>query len=998
MLWFLIIPLYCSTAVPQINDVIVEYSNETIQPNLATNFSFEEIENKSPTGWKWSKRNTDSQMTVDDSISHTGKRSVKFQNKTPFGAHVYGSMWTEPPIHVKPKTRYTLSFYALSDSPGAAWVGGGAGWNIRIGIQPTDGKWRRFSRTFTTGSDETEFVLRINTDSPTPGFWVDDIKLEEGSSATICKPPENHKGLVLATPWWPSAIPDGPWEGVFEVYSPEKLSVTIETSLFQGDDTFQHSTDTNLSEGLSLIHIKGKAVDPKDDPCELILEISDSGKILARDSLQIRFLSLSNAEKRLEALKKESKELNKIIQRVKEMGIDPAYPLVGVTTVSDFIQYVKADLDHDEIERAFDQLNQMEAIAKNTRKNLESVIAGDVKLPEVPRYVTSPIEIDGSSFVANTRYSADDMEKRRPVFFTGYGHFSQVRSDLEKFPGYGVNIIQIEFGPRSIYPEENQIDDSIIDTYLKDFDRAAKAGVSVCLLISPHYMPQWMMDKYPQLNIEKQGFLRYCLHVPEGQEFLKRYLRYITPKIKDHPALHSICLANEPINPVPPECEYAQRLWHEWLEGQHGNIESLNRLWGANYKNFDEIPIPGGVEPTPLGYEFTIFNQEWFAGWHKMLADVIHESAPDIPIHTKAMTWNFFSDQDQRYGVNAELFAEFSQINGNDSANMYNHGRGEWNQNWQLNNMGHDLQLSVADIPVFNSENHIIRDRDTKYIPSGHIRTALWQAAIHGQGATTIWVWGRTYDPRSDFSGSIMHRPECVEAVGHTGLDLLRLSKQVQSIQNISPRIGLLYSTTAMVYDGGEYTTCQSRLYRALSFTGFKLCFVTERQLANGDGHRPDVLLVPNIKHLSDAAFDALEKYPGKVILMGDVDILRLNEYNKPRGNVPDWDKIQYKQSETDAEALWVKILEKLPEWNLLPLVDVRKPDGSYHWGVEWLAAKYDGKVVVNLIQHGREKQEVHLTYKEKPFAGLNMFNNIKISGKATLKPLEPVILIQDIP
>lgn len=41
-------------------------------------------------------------------------------------------------------------------------------------------------------------------------------------------------------------------------------------------------------------------------------------------------------------------------------------------------------------------------------------------------------------------------------------------------------------------------------------------------------------------------------------------------------------------------------------------------------------------------------------------------------------------------------------------------------------------------------------------------RAVLWEEAIRGLSATTFWVWERTDDPKSDFAGSLLHRPEIV--------------------------------------------------------------------------------------------------------------------------------------------------------------------------------------------------------------------------------------------
>ena len=351
-----------------------------------SNFSFEETKDGIPTGWRWSKRNTDAVLFVDEKVAHTGRRSVLLRNTTPFGAHVYGTFWTEPGIKVKPATQYVLSFYARSDSPGAAWVGGGQGWRIRKRISPTGGKWRRFSIVFTTGGNETEFVLRINTDSPTPGFWVDDMKLEEGDRPTLCEPPPGCKDIILMPPEWHSAMPNGPWESVFEVFAPLKRAVYVTALLTQGEKSVEKKKSTQLSPGVSKIRVKGVAEKASDELCHLSVRITDrvaTEVALAEASTGLRFLSAANAQQRVSSLTAQANKLKQMISTVRQMGMDPAYPLVGVTTVSDFIQYVRADLEHGELERAFDELNDLESIADRTEKQLDATISGQEELLEM---------------------------------------------------------------------------------------------------------------------------------------------------------------------------------------------------------------------------------------------------------------------------------------------------------------------------------------------------------------------------------------------------------------------------------------------------------------------------------------------------------------------------------------------------------------------------------------------------------------------------------------
>ena len=422
---------------------------------------------------------------------------------------------------------------------------------------------------------------------------------------------------------------------------------------------------------------------------------------------------------------------------------------------------------------------------------LREALAGRRQFPAVPRWTGDkrPV-VKSSSFLAPARLPGG-IPRERPVFFTGYGHFNQVVSDMEKWPDYGVNIIQIELGPSRVFPNEDRTDEAPVRELSRTLDRARNSGVAVCLLISPHYLPGWALEKWPQLRKHREGFLQDRLHAPEGRELLRRFILAALAPVKDHPALQSICLSNEPVNEEEP-CEPARDQWRIWLEKRHETVAALNSLCGSNFTAFAGAPLPNPFGPRPapaLWMDYIRFNQEFFADWHRMLADAVHEVAPGLPVHAKAMTWTMINDGDVKYGVDATLFARFSDINGNDSVNFFDFTDGEFAQGWQLNALGHDLQRSVLDAPVFNTENHLIEDRDTRYVPASHVRAGLWQAAVHGQSATAIWVWERTFDPKSDFVGSIMHRPACAEAVGIVNHDLNRAAFEVTALQQAPAQV-----------------------------------------------------------------------------------------------------------------------------------------------------------------------------------------------------------------
>ena len=105
--------------------------------------------------------------------------------------------------------------------------------------------------------------------------------------------------------------------------------------------------------------------------------------------------------------------------------------------------------------RAASEVADMEAMAGRLDVELRDAVDGKATLPEVPRWTgTERPKVQGVSLVGPTAtMNHPERVERRPIFFTGYGHFGQTRADVPRFPGFGTNMVQNgEFGPNAMYP------------------------------------------------------------------------------------------------------------------------------------------------------------------------------------------------------------------------------------------------------------------------------------------------------------------------------------------------------------------------------------------------------------------------------------------------------------------------------------------------------------------------------------------------------------------
>jgi hypothetical protein len=964
-----------------------------VSPNLLTNAGFEATtDDGMPAGWHWDRRNTDATCESDAATAHGGRRSVRLTNGTAFGAHVYGMLWARDPIQLQPGRRYTLSAWVRSADPGIVTLIGGARWQHRAVAPPTGDTWRRIAVSFTADETDRDFIARINTESPTAAAWVDDVKLEAGPEPTPDPPADTARPRLDADPVSSVIEGDGPFRITFLAWAPRDLATTAEVRYGSGESS---RVPVVLARGFQRLAIEGTSLGVDDAPRSVTLRIEGLDRDPIEATAEIRLYSTHHAEQRLAALRACLPAIQRGLGAVKARGQDPSYPRITATVMENFLAYADEDAHHGAVRRALSQLRELDAMATRLQEDLAACADGRLTFPPVPRWTghARPV-IRGSSFLGPVCWP-DGSHAQRPIFFTGYGHFGRVVADLEKWPAYGTNIIQIELGPSRIFPRAGATDEAPVRELRATLDRAQEAGVAVCLLISPHYMPDWALAEWPHLRRRRDGFLQYCLHAPEGQELLRRHIEVVLGPLKDHPALHSICLSNEPVNKEEP-CEAARQDWQTWLRQRHGDLARLNARQGAHYAIWDEVPLPDPFRPPPargLLMDYIRFNEESFARWHARLAEAVHRVAPGLPVHAKAMTWTMLNDGDVGLGVDATLFGSFSDINGNDGVNFYAFGQHEFAQGWLQNAMGHDLQRSVCDAPVFNSENHVIADRETRPVPAGHIRAALWQAAVHGQSATTIWVWERTLDPKSDFAGSILERPACAEAVGRVNCDLNRAAVEVTALQQAPPDVLLLHSTSGLVWDGGRHSDCRDKLYTALACVGLKVGFVTERQLESGGLPTTPVLFVPDVVHLSEAARATLARYKGRLVLVGGTDLLSRDEYDRACTPITSAESLAWRHGQTSARDLWQALWSRLGTWGVSPRVTLRSEAGKPVWGVCGRSVATPDGLILNVCNYAADPASFRVIRGPEGARVRDVLTGAEVVGTVALNPLEVRLL-----
>jgi len=667
---------------------------------------------------------------------------------------------------------------------------------------------------------------------------------------------------------------------------------------------------------------------------------------------------------------------------------DDSYIRLGIAVAERYIARVEEARDGAEWELM--QAKEVAEVVRRTQADLADRLERQTGPIIVPRPTGGPVAVRDGVFV--TEMSAGDASQAEelPCWFVGYGAWATAEHDFPNFPSLGVTIVQQERGPSNMNPD-GTVGNSVqgmVDT----LKRAAQHGIKVDLLLSPHYFPGWAVSEAPDVTeIVRTGFLYHNIDHPKARDVMGRWIEALVPAVKDEPALFSICLSNEPVYATSGHDPYSRPRWIAYLKERHGTLDALNALYGTQYANFEDVP-PWRLEiPSELGeqrafYDWARFNQKNFADWHAWMNSLVKQYAPNVPTHMKTMA-QAFSRGDFGLGVDAELMCGVTDLAGNDcfaalTGSPYAYG-------WQHEQMWYDLQHSFKGQPVFDSENHFIPDEyPPEHIPPSHIRSVLWQGAIHHQGATVMWVWEDSKGP--SLSGSIFFRPANAYSASRTMLDLNRLSSQVAALSTAKPRVALLYSQTSLFWEP-DYADVTARAYTGLTFMGQPVTFVSERQLASGTAAKVDWIVVPHATHLPKEAVAGLRQFAadgGRVVMLGE-ECLEWDEYHRRHASADVTGAV--KLALADEKPLAASLRGTLCDggFEIVSLADAES--GSAAWGVEYRVVPYQGKLLAGMINHLPKPVTVRLAVEGRA-TDLIERRSVELDN-ISLQPMSPILL-----
>ena len=538
--------------------------------------------------------------------------------------------------------------------------------------------------------------------------------------------------------------------------------------------------------------------------------------------------------------------------------------------------------------------------------------------------------------------------------------------------------------------------------------RAQKYNIAVDIILSPAEMPKFIYYSDEEIYNCGTGFMPFPVDNQTVRDAIGFYARAVGKAIKDSESAVSICLTNEPEVKAAYCGDHYKPAWIDFLkEKYNNNLATLNQAYqDKNYTSFDNVAMPTIVSNTPIFYDYIEFNDGLLSDFHMWYRNEVRKVNPDIPIHTKTM--QYFRQNYRNYflqGTNYELVGDILDLNGCDAWSEYE------NNGSLLSKMAwYDLMTSIADKPVWNTEDHLTSTGETKTSYSEtetrFVESDLWNGAMHGSGGTAIWVLNDSktmvaQNGSVHSNSNVIHKPEQMMQSAKVAMDLNRLSEEVTALQKEKPKVGVLYSRTSIGYthetyndDYNDYKSTHQdeaiKAYESAIQTGQKVGFITDTTYDEIDDY--ELVIIPEATNVPADVLNAVKGYiekGGKVLLTG-TDSFKKNEYNKANDSTT----VNYIYNNADSQS---SVRDKIIEMGLSEVVVKDADTGEIAEGIEWTYAEYGGGYVVNVLNYDYEQSKnikIEVNGKEVKLMTDLRSGSKSESGVIEAEALSPMLLM----
>jgi len=366
-----------------------------------------------------------------------------------------------------------------------------------------------------------------------------------------------------------------------------------------------------------------------------------------------------------------------------------------------------------------------------------------------------------------------------------------------------------------------------------------------------------------------------CLESPITKKAIQQYWDMRMPTVANDKNIRVVGMGWEWIYVCM--CDYTKAMFQDWLKNKHGKIETLNGIWGTNYKDFSEIttiPIKDPEKNDAKWFDYSSFNGYRFAEYMHWAKDEMKKQAPD------------------------KLFCTGSPFYYLVGQNGYSGCDGEY-----MNEVSTDIVLNESGPSTWTTDLLLAFSKGEKIIMDDEYHGDLAHAYahfLHGDSYMSMWWWpsAPTMQIQSYYSSSLAHSYSIPLEDSYyaltIGMDIRRLSKYIADFPKaqLTAPIALLYSKSSLIQIPEKlrnsretpYLLELKKCYNALLYQDSFSRFTTEKMIDNGEIKDAKVLVIPGAVNIPESTAKKISEFAengGTVIVVPNS--LMYDEYNRKK-------------------------------------------------------------------------------------------------------------------
>ena len=588
--------------------------------------------------------------------------------------------------------------------------------------------------------------------------------------------------------------------------------------------------------------------------------------IVHRDYV-IRKISLSDLKARFEVAERGIGEVAKQLAALESSGEKPPYFRARASIAKDYIRQARDALDSQDWPRADTVIRYIEDVVGTAGAQF----ALGKSAPEF--WAAAQLSPDTVVIRNGSFFSGD-----RPVFLIGtYLGDSPNAEEISRAASYGMNFATFSVGPGDTLKSSTEGADFAV-ALDPVFRSALENRVGIMVSLDPRSMPSGRfpisggsMDGTEEAgnreasqfspSVAPAGVGTVDITQPAACQVIERHLKALVPYLAQQKAVEGIALMQNPAFKFTGE-EIRLRFL-DLVKARYKDRHAVNRAWKGLFASLDTVEIgwnrvnPRYQDSPAYRYDWQTFHQQLGAEYMEWMERLVR-SACDKPLMV-AFADDVFEPGESESGMDRETLAKELELSGCCASN--GHTSLYYALEYPKSELIYTLMRSLApEKPVVNFDAQLADERVSESpCTFNYMQTAVWEAAISGMNAMAL---------RADLSTL---RPDCLEGYAAAGLDLNRLAPIVTAFQQAPAEVAILWSMSSKIYDNGSPHLQSVRFaYEGCSFAGYKIRFITEKQLVESQVAGVKVLVVPDSPAVSDEAFSVLKEY-----MQGDGGVVR---------------------------------------------------------------------------------------------------------------------------